>query len=187
MLGGLRDVEILCYESCTKWITSVSWLHITRLSWGSGMLFCLPADVVIFNTHSMVIPSISLFYKGVTLLQLFWTSLWTFKVFVYFHPEKMHLLKILKQKIKLIHIEFFNCASGNAIIFWSGKYSCRWTMFIVYFRNMISPAGPLPKCSPANFYFYLFSRQKYFCDGEDFGFGNTLYLKKKKHTVIINS
>lgn len=107
------------------------------------------------------------------------------KVFVYFHPEKMHLLKILKQKIKLIHIEFFNCASGNAIIFWSGKYSCRWTMFIVYFRNMISPAGPLPKCSPANFYFYLFSRQKYFCDGEDFGFGNSLYFFFKKHTVII--
>lgn len=25
------------------------------------------------------------------------------KVFVHFHPEKMHLLKILKQKIKLIH------------------------------------------------------------------------------------
>lgn len=176
MLGGLRDVEILCYESCTKWIIRVSWLHITRLSWGSGMLFCLPADVVIFNTHSMVIPSISLFYKGVTsavVLNL------VMKVFVHFHPEKMHLLKILKQKIKLIHIEFFNCASGNAIIFWSGKYSCRWTMFIVYFRNMISPAGPLPKCSPANFYFYLFSRQKYFCDGEDFGFGNTLYLKKK--------
>lgn len=88
------------------------------------------------------------------------------KVFVDFHSEKMHLLKFLKQ-IKLIHIEFFNCASGNAIIFLSGKYSCRWTMFILYFRNMFSPAGPLPKCSPANFYFYLFSRQKYFCNGEN--------------------
>lgn len=88
------------------------------------MLFCLPADVVIFNTHSMVSDTIDISVlqrcdSSAVVLNL------VMKVFVYFHPEKMHLVKILKQKIKLIHMEFFNCASGNAIIIWSGKYSCR--------------------------------------------------------------
>lgn len=84
-------------QSCSEWITSITRLHITRLSRGSGMLFCLPADVLIFDTH--LIPSISLFYKGVTLLQLFWTSLWRF-LYIFF-LRKCICLKILKTRDKI--------------------------------------------------------------------------------------